>query len=579
MKNLSLGSKIAIIQIGAALIICIPFIIFLASYMSSNTQKALDLQLNQMGQILNENFQITAQGIIDDTNANSRILKTIMARNFGAENAQTYSLSDEIVNVGKTKAQNLYYNGVGLANNEKFIDEFATLTQEAATIFSKTKDGDFMRIATSLRDASGNRLVGTPLGKDHPAYAQMTSSNPSTFYGRVQLFGEDYMSLYMPLLDAKKEVVGILFVAYKLKDVYAILQQAIGSIKIGSNGKIQIIDKKYDKFIVGSDKKPSEIPYFASMPSSGVFEFQNAQGHFRAVSTHNEAIDLYIVTEALIEDFTATNTKNLIIIVIGIVALMVIINAVSLFNIRISVIKRLDNVNHTVAKFFSFINHTEKQIPPFLPIKANDEIGKIAKAMNSSMELVKQGLEKDNVAITQAAATAKAVEEGDLTARITENPNNPQLIELKNVLNKMLDVLQGRVGSDMNEIRRVFDSYKALNFTTQIADAKGNVEVTANVLGEEIQKMLKSSSNYAHDLTQQVNALQESMQQLLEGSNSQASSIQQSASAIEEITGSMQSIADRTQEVTHQAEDIRNVVGVIRDIADQTNLLALNAAI
>ncbi|WP_434062726.1 methyl-accepting chemotaxis protein [Helicobacter zhangjianzhongii] len=41
----------------------------------------------------------------------------------------------------------------------------------------------------------------------------------------------------------------------------------------------------------------------------------------------------------------------------------------------------------------------------------------------------------------------------------------------------------------------------------------------------------------------------------------------------------MQSVSDRTNEVIAQSEDIKNVIGIIRDIADQTNLLALNAAI
>ena len=41
----------------------------------------------------------------------------------------------------------------------------------------------------------------------------------------------------------------------------------------------------------------------------------------------------------------------------------------------------------------------------------------------------------------------------------------------------------------------------------------------------------------------------------------------------------MQNASARTNEVITQSEEIKNVIGIIRDIADQTNLLALNAAI
>ncbi|WP_233704922.1 methyl-accepting chemotaxis protein [Helicobacter felis] len=41
----------------------------------------------------------------------------------------------------------------------------------------------------------------------------------------------------------------------------------------------------------------------------------------------------------------------------------------------------------------------------------------------------------------------------------------------------------------------------------------------------------------------------------------------------------MQSTSAQTTEISKQAQEIKNIIGIIQDIADQTNLLALNAAI
>ncbi|MDN2807539.1 methyl-accepting chemotaxis protein, partial [Campylobacter coli] len=58
-----------------------------------------------------------------------------------------------------------------------------------------------------------------------------------------------------------------------------------------------------------------------------------------------------------------------------------------------------------------------------------------------------------------------------------------------------------------------------------------------------------------------------------------AQSLEATAAALEEITSSMQNVSVKTSDVITQSEEIKNVTGIIGDIADQINLLALNAAI
>ncbi len=134
----------------------------------------------------------------------------------------------------------------------------------------------------------------------------------------------------------------------------------------------------------------------------------------------------------------------------------------------------------------------------------NDEFGQISNAINENILATKRGLEQDNQAVKESVQTVSVVEGGNLTARITANPRNPQLIELKNVLNKLLDVLQARVGSDMNAIHKIFEEYKSLDFRNKLENASGSVELTTNALGDEIVKMLKQSSelyvNYLNSL-------------------------------------------------------------------------------
>ncbi|EBH4149371.1 methyl-accepting chemotaxis protein, partial [Campylobacter coli] len=255
--------------------------------------------------------------------------------------------------------------------------------------------------------------------------------------------------------------------------------------------------------------------------------------------------------------------------------IMISISIILLYFIVSKYLSPLAAIQTGLTSFFDFINHKTKNVST-IEIKSNDEFGQISKAINENILATKQGLEQDAKAVKESVETVGVVESGNLTARITANPRNPQLIELKNVLNRLLDVLQTKVGSDMNAIHKIFEEYKSLDFRNKLDNANGSVEVTTNALGDEIVKMLKQSSDFANHLASESSKLQSAVQNLTSSSNSQAASLEETAAALEEITSSMQNVSVKTSDVITQSEEIKNVTGIIGDIADQINLLALN---
>ncbi|ECP9251227.1 methyl-accepting chemotaxis protein, partial [Campylobacter jejuni] len=159
-----------------------------------------------------------------------------------------------------------------------------------------------------------------------------------------------------------------------------------------------------------------------------------------------------------------------------------IISVILLYFIVSKYLSPLAAIQTGLTSFFDFINHKTKNVST-IEVKSNDEFGQISNAINENILQTKKGLEQDNQAVKESVETVSVVENGNLTARITANPRNPQLIELKNVLNKLLDVLQARVGSDMNAIHKIFEEYKSLDFRNKLENASGSVELTTNALG------------------------------------------------------------------------------------------------
>ncbi len=119
------------------------------------------------------------------------------------------------------------------------VDRFKAQAQADATIFAR--DGnDFVRVATSLHDAAGKRMVGTRLGAGHPGLAALLGS--SSYTGKARLFERDYFTHYQPVLAADGSTVAVLFIGIDFTDEMRALNEAITKIRIGRSGYIYALD-------------------------------------------------------------------------------------------------------------------------------------------------------------------------------------------------------------------------------------------------------------------------------------------------------------------------------------------------
>ena len=273
--------------------------------------------------------------------------------------------------------------------------------------------------------------------------------------------------------------------------------------------------------------------------------------------------ELYVVRYAII----------IVVIVLTLFIALITIGYAALFLQR-----DIEKIYNGLENFFEFLQHKINKVNR-IDIQKKDEFGRMAHKINSVVADIENHSLQDKAAIDNVIDVVYRVEQGNLSVRSEVKPYNPQLIKLQEILNNLLSVLQAKVGSDMNEIQKLFESYRNLDFRSSIPNTTGNIESIANMLGAEIRKMLQDSQNFAQNLNDRSNFLEDNVCKLTEGTTQQAQALTQTAASLEQITASMQSMRMRMNDVLQQGEDIKSIVGIINDIANQTNLLALNAAI
>ncbi|WP_158372907.1 Cache 3/Cache 2 fusion domain-containing protein [Cellulosimicrobium cellulans] len=126
------------------------------------------------------------------------------------------------------------------------VDDITSLLDAPVTVFQRVDaEGDMLRVATSVTNADGARVIGTAIGATgadgtpNAVVASLLAGQP--YYGTATVVGQPYVTAYAPLM-AGDDVVGALFVGVPQTEVDAPLRAALAEVAVGEEGYLTVAD-------------------------------------------------------------------------------------------------------------------------------------------------------------------------------------------------------------------------------------------------------------------------------------------------------------------------------------------------
>ncbi|ADZ49184.1 methyl-accepting chemotaxis protein [Helicobacter pylori] len=560
-KGLSIGNKI-ILCVALIMIVCVSI---LGVSLNSRVKEILkESALHSMQDSLH--FKVKeVQGVLENTYTSIGIVKEMLPKDTKRE----------------IKIQ--------------LLKNFILANSHVAGVSMFFKDREDLRL-TLLRDNDTIKLMENPSLGNNPlvqkAMKNKEISKSLPYYRKMPNGAEVYgVNILLPLFkENTQEVVGVLMIFFSI-DSFSneITKNRSDLFLIGVKGKVllsankSLQDKSITEIYKSVPKATNEVMAILENGSKATLEYLDPFSHkenFLAVETFkmlgkteskdnlNWMIALIIEKDKVYEQ---VGSVRFVVVVASAIMVLALIIAITLL-MRAIVSNRLEVVSSTLSHFFKLLNNQAHSSDiKLVEARSNDELGRMQTAINKNILQTQKTMQEDRQAVQDTIKVVSDVKAGNFAVRITAEPASPDLKELRDALNGIMDYLQESVGTHMPSIFKIFESYSGLDFRGRIQNASGRVELVTNALGQEIQKMLETSSNFAKDLANDSANLKECVQNLEKASNSQHKSLMETSKTIENITTSIQGVSSQSEAMIEQGQDIKSIVEIIRDIADQTN--------
>lgn len=425
------------------------------------------------------------------------------------------------VNVYAQNISKINYSKDNIPNLRADMFKYGKTHPEVSNIYLGTESGELLTYVVSS--------TSTNIEIKNTDWYKNAIENKDNVYISEPFYSDETKQTVVTVSKAIQDGSGVLAIEISLDHI----QKLTNQIKIGKHGYAIILGENLNTIVhptlaVGEVPKGDFVKNFQK--ESGKFSYKH-EGINKILSfTTNPVtgwkiganVDSSEITEAALPIFKQTVSISFISIIIGLFIMILFIK---------SIIKPLKEMKEK-AIIVSKGNLTEH-----IKVTSNDEIGKLAHALNEMQQSLKMLVREVEHSALQVASTAE-----ELSASSEQTTTSTE---------KVADSIQHVAEGAEKQANAIQQNVQVIEKVTEeverIAEHSQHVSELANIAIEEAQQGGEAVNETVHQMNSIYNSVKES--NLI-----------------------IQSLYDRSKKVS-------SILDVITEIADQTNLLALNAAI
>jgi methyl-accepting chemotaxis protein len=389
----------------------------------------------------------------------------------------------------------LFKGDVRMNENFTAVDSIAVMSNDAVTIFQ----GD-MRIATTVKNSSGERAVGTKAAAN---IVEAVIKNGQPYIGKANVVGTWYQTAYEPIKNSRGEVIGIFYVGvpntHYDRVVYEIM---IKVLVFGVSGLVIVFILGI--VIVRSITKP--IHRVIKGLAAGAGHVASASGK---MASSSQVLAQGASEQASSVEETSSSLAEM--------ASMTRRNAASADQAK----SHMAEAREIVDRVSMHMDNMAKAVSEVT--RTSEETGKIIKTIDEI------AFQTNLLALNAAVEAARAGEAGAGFAVVAD--------EVRNLAMRAAEAARNTAGLIDNTIQVARKSSQIMDQTKEAF--KGNVEISAKI-GGIIDEISAASNEQAEGIGQIDKAVSE-MERVMQGTVAHAEA---SASASEELSAQAEQMED-----------------------------------